>query len=166
LPEVEAVTLDNSIYKFVGLSTLVLFTFIGCGAQQKKPLDPRFDQGRKLLSTGDYKQSMKSLQSYLDAKPDGGLASRASFLIAKNHMGLGQSEDAAKQFKLTIKKYAKSDEAHKSKYKLAMLSFLNGDHDDARKQFQELVDKPTGTLVPESAAMLRYLDKLKPAGDH
>jgi TolA-binding protein len=120
------------------------------------------------MMRGEYEPAIQKLQVYLREKPNGKLASRASFLIAKAYLGLGKTGESRQQFEQTIRKYADSEEAHKSKYKLAMLSMLGGDHDDARKRFAALTGKPSGTLVPEAAAMLRYLDQqnsAKPTGD-
>lgn len=141
---------------------VLLIALVGCDSN-KQP-DPRFTAGRQSLMSGHYKSAIEKLQGYLKEKPDGGLASRASFLIAKAQLGLGDNNAAREQFERTIRKYGDSEEAHKSRYKLAMLSLIEGDHADARKRFKALVEKPSGTLAPEATAMLRFLDKQHAAG--
>lgn len=149
--------LDSRSLQWTILSLLLLLAIAGC--ESKKEADPRFTAGRQALMRGDYKPAIEKLEGYLQAKPQGGLASRTSFLIAKAQLGLGDNDAARKQFELTIQKFQTSEEAHKSQYKLAMLSLIEGDSVDARNRFQSLVDKPSGTLVPEATAMLRFLEK-------
>jgi len=107
---------------------------------------------------GRFEPAMDALQGYLNDQPNGPLASRASFLIAKAHLGLGQFDDARQQFEVTIQKFPQSAEAHKSQYKLAVLSLMQGDKDDARRRFIDLTSTPSGTLVPEATAWLKTLD--------
>ena len=155
--------LDKRWLRGAILCMVVLFASESCQAK-RKTTNGRFTAGRQALRRGDYKRAIEMLDAYLRCKPQGRLASRASFLIAKAHVGLGDYDAARRQFELTIQKFPTSDEAHKSQYKLAFLSLIQGDVPDARKRFQALVDRPSGTLVPEAAAMLRFLDKQMAAG--
>ena len=155
--------LDKRSLRWAILCVVVLFAGESCQAK-KKTTDGRFTAGRQALMRGDYKRAIERLGGYLREKPKGRLASRASFLIAKAHVGLGDYDAARKQFELTIQKFPTSEEAHKSQYKLAMLSLIQGDVADARKRFQSLVDQPSGTLVPEATAMVRFLDEQIAAG--
>lgn len=129
------------------------------GCEQKKTGNPQFTAGRTALMQGRYDESIEKLDAYLQAHPSGGLASRASFLIAKAHLGQGQLDKARDQFEHTVKTYGSSEEAHKSRYKLAVVSLLKGDRDDAKRRFQQLAGNPNGTLAPEAAAMLRFLEE-------
>ncbi|MEO0459955.1 MAG: hypothetical protein AAF219_03855 [Myxococcota bacterium] len=54
---------------------------------------------------------------------------------------------------------AQSLEAHKATYKLAWLTFIDGDPVRARAEFHEIASRPNGPLAPEAAAFVRYLDK-------
>ena len=139
-------------------ASIFLITLVVIGCENEKKSNPQFTAGRQALMRGQYEPAIEELQNYLRQKPDGALASRASFLIAKAQLGLGNNKDAREQFEQTLQKYGSSEEAHKSRYKLAMLSLIEGDKDDARRRFKDLTAKPSGTLVPEAAAMLRYLD--------
>jgi TolA-binding protein len=138
----------------------------GCDQQQKGQqqnrqqlkADGQFTNGRNALMSAQFDGAIVELQGYLDDHPHGPLASRASFLIAKAQLGLGNHDQARKQFELTIRQFGDSEEAHKSRYKLGMLSLLDGDKQVARRRFAELVASPSGTLVPEATAMVRYLD--------
>ena len=112
-------------------SLLLSGLIVGCGA--KKALDPQFTAGRQALMGGQYQPSIQKLEAYLRDKPNGGLSSRASFLIAKAYMGLGKFDDSRKRFEQTIQQYRDSEEAHKARYKLAVLSLIEGDREDARR---------------------------------
>lgn len=128
----------------------------GCAKQKKS--DPQFTAGRQALMRGQFEPAIEQFGGYLQQQPHGRLASRASFLTAKAYLGLGDHQLARQQFEHTVQKYGDSEEAHKSRYKLAMVSLIEGDTDDARRRFSELTAQPSGTLVPEATAMLRYLD--------
>lgn len=134
----------------------------GCQEQQRgqHAADPEFHRGRQELMQGKFQSAIKTLEDYLKANPQAKLSSRASFLIAKAHLGLGHHEEARSRFQKTIADYPQSEEAHKSRYKLAVLSWLEDDLRAARQQFEQLTDRPDGTLVPEATAMLRYLDDI------
>ena len=138
--------------------------FSACRKQSKK-LDPQFTAGRQALMRGEYTDAIDKLGHYLQQHPNGRLASRASFLTAKAHLGLGDIELARQNFMHTIQAHGDSEEAHKSRYKLAMLSLIEGDHAAARQRFEELVANPSGTLVPEASAMLRFLDPQRAGGE-
>lgn len=139
-------------------ASVLLIALIITGCENNRKSDPQFTAGRQALMRGQYEPAIENFQEYLSQHPDGRLASRASFLTAKAQLGVGNNQAARKQFELTLEKYGHSEEAHKSRYKLAMLSLIEGDHNGARRRFEELVAQPSGTLVPEAAAMLRYLD--------
>ena len=74
-------------------------------------------------------------------------------------IGLGDLNQAATLFQETIRLYPDSEEAHKSRYKLAVIKQLQGDQVAARKAFQDVIDRSAGTLVPEANAMLRMLSE-------
>ncbi len=136
---------------------LVASVVVGCGANEVS--NPRFKAGRQALMQGRYEPAIAKLQAYLQDNSGGRLASRASFLMAKAYLGLGKHKQSRQQFELMIREYPNSEEAHKSRYKLAMLSLLEGKQADARERFAQLTENPSGTLVPEATAMLRYLDE-------
>jgi len=164
-------TLDRSPGAWLALILPLALIVTGCESGKKS--DPQFTAGRQALMRGDYEVAINELQKYLRQHPDDSLASRASFLIGKAQFGAGNHKAARQQFEHTIQKYGSSEEAHKSRYKLAMLSLMDGDTGEARRRFSELTARPSGTLVPEAAAILRYLDAQErdgvdpdaPAGD-
>lgn len=148
-------------------AVLLLALIVGCDAQEQR--DTLFSAGREALQRGQLQLSIDKLLEHLNHNPKGRLASRANFLIGKAYLGLGNLDASRKQFEQTIADFQFSEEAHKSKYKLAMLSLIEGKNPDARKRFEELTKNPSGTLVPEATAMLRYLDQpdpAQPAGDN
>lgn len=132
----------------------------GCGQSANVDEKNLFNAGRRSLMRGEFQNSISQLRQYLKQFPHEKHASRASFLIAKSQLGTGDYKAARQQFEATIAEYADSEEAHKSRYKLAMLSLLEGDHDAARAAFEALTTSPSGTLVPEATAMVRYIDQL------
>lgn len=145
----------SHVWLWVSLAILA-----GCGREDtsRRP----FDAGRAALQRGRFDTAVQELEAYLAASPRGKLASRASFLIAKAELGRGDYPSARQRFERTIADYPQSEEAHKSRYKLAMLSFWEGDLEAAQQRFQRLADRPKGTLVPESIAMLKWIKESSP----
>ena len=123
-----------------------------------------FHRGRTLVTQGKYKEAIPLLQKFIKEQPHHQNASRAGLFLGKLQMGLGDYDMAKVEFEFTIREYPTSLEAHKSRYKLAVIAMLQGDDDDAIKRFAELSEKPDGPLVPEAAAMVRFLRAKKPGG--
>ena len=117
-----------------------------------------FVSGRELVTQGRYADALPLLQGYLRDHPSGKHASRAHFFIAKAYIGLGNPAAARAAFQETIRQHAESLEAHKSRYKLGMIDFWEGDRAAARKRFAGLADRPDGPLAPEAGAMRDFLD--------
>lgn len=140
------------------LAIVFMFALLIPGCAKEKKSDPQFTAGRQALMRGQFEPAIEQFGNYLQQQPSGRLASRASFLTAKAYLGQGNYQLARQQFEHTRQQYGNSEEAHKSRYKLAMLSLIEGNTDDARQRFGELTAQPSGTLVPEASAMLRYLD--------
>ena len=158
-------TLDSRVIKRFVWCCMLATAAAGC--KSKPASRGEFDSGRRALQRGQFSEAIQELGAYLRESPRGELASRASFLIGKAQLGLGNHDDSRAQFEQTIRSYPNSEEAHKSRYKLAMLGLLDGDEADARRRFSELIDAPSGTLVPEATAMRKYLDRraAEQAGD-
>ena len=57
----------------------------------------------------------------------------------------------------TIREHATTLEAHKCRYKLAVLAMIQGDHADALKRFGQLADQADGPLAAEATAMRDFL---------
>ncbi|MEQ8791168.1 MAG: tetratricopeptide repeat protein [Pirellulaceae bacterium] len=123
-----------------------------------------FSNGRALACEGKYQQAIAPLEKYLREQPRGKNASRAGLFLGKAHLALEDFPAAKKAFQMTIDNYATSLEAHKSKYKLAMIALLEGDHNDALARFTSLVDKPDGPLAAEALAWSRHLKAQAKAG--
>ncbi len=113
-----------------------------------------------MVATGRYEHAIAHLQGYLAEFPKGKNAARAALFIGKAQLGLGRLADAETAFEAAEKAYPESLEAHKSRYKLALIAMLQGDRREARSMFAELARYPNGTLAPESAAMLRFLNTI------
>jgi hypothetical protein len=52
-------------------------------------------------------------------------------------------------------------EAHKSRYKLALIDLWQRNTDKAHHQFLSLAEKPDGPLAPEAKAMSDYISHQK-----
>ena len=118
-----------------------------------------FTQGRLMVTEGRYEEALPLLEKYLTEEPRGKFASRAHFFIAKAHMGLGRFDMARQAFETTVREFPDTLEGHKSKYKLALLDYLEGRIDEARRKFKSLADHPDGPLAPEAQAMAEFLGR-------
>ena len=116
-----------------------------------------FAKGRTLVTQGQYRQAIPFLQEYLENHPEGRHASRAIFFIGKAHIGLGEMDLARAAFNDTRRGFPESLEAHKARYKLALIDLLEGRVDKAIQGFSSLADNPDGPLAPEARAMVVYL---------
>jgi TolA-binding protein len=136
----------------------VLVTVLVAGCQTQGDGNPAFDNARNQLIRGEYQQAATHFEQFLAEQPDHHLASRASFLLAKSHVGLDDLGAAAVQFEETRRRYPDSEEAHKSRYKLAVISLLRGEREAAIEQFRAIAETPDGVLAPEASAMVRFLE--------
>lgn len=118
-----------------------------------------FMAARALVTHGEYEQAILKLQAYLSEHPQGKYSSRARFFLGKAHVGANDFVAARTAWQHTIRDYPSSLEAHKATYKLAWLTFIDGDPVRARAEFHEIASRPNGPLAPEAAAFVRYLDK-------
>ncbi len=138
------------------LAMLLGFALLACGAsREEKRL---FHEGRTLVTEGHYEASLPSLRQYLETYPRGSFASRAWLFLGKSEIALGRFAEARAAFDACISEFPESLEAHKSRYKLALLDLLEGDLDTARRRFEELRSHPDGPLAGEAAAFARYLE--------
>ncbi len=132
-----------------------------CGALALAACQPDdkagFLHGREQVTLGQYDDAIVTLRDYLTAHPDGKYASRASFFIAKAHLGAGRIGDSRDAFVYTRQRYPGSLEAEKSRYKLAFLLLLEGDKAEAATAFREIAENPQSPLAPEAAAMASFL---------
>jgi TolA-binding protein len=116
-----------------------------------------FIQGRKRVTLGQYRQAIPLLQKYLNKHPQGRYASRAIFFIGKAFVGLEEMDLARTAFNDIQKRFPDSLEAHKARYKIALIDLLDGQVDLAIQQFSILAHNPDGPLAPEASAMVSYL---------
>jgi TolA-binding protein len=132
--------------------------FSGCAENLAAPrADDAFLRGRGLVTTGEYAEAIPVLEGYLNANPRGQYAGRAGLFLGKAHVALGQFDEAKKAFEDTVKNSPKTLEGHKCRYKLAFVSLLTGDIDDATAKFDDLATHPDGPLAPEAKALARFL---------
>ena len=141
-------------------SVLLVLGLVAAGARCESSREGRdvFREGRRLVTVGHYEEALPVLERYLAEHPQGRQASRAGLFVGKAHLGLGELERAALAFEATARDYPDSLEAHKSRYKLALIALLRGERGDARARFAALAEAPDGPLAPEARAMRRMLD--------
>lgn len=146
---------------FVLLLTLAV---VGCGAAPAQVVAPKkgragtqFDNARQLVHHGKFDQAVKALDDFLTAHPNHKNASRAVFLRAKSKMGSHQTEAAQTGFNDVIKRFPNSEEARKAEFKLAMIEFLNGNVDEAKRQFAAIEKAANGPYTPEAAVWAKHL---------
>lgn len=116
-----------------------------------------FQTGRTYVTRGWYQQAITTLDNYLADYPEGRYASRTQFFLAKAYLGLEDLEWAKAEFALTVRRFPSSLEAHKSRYKMALIALWQGNRVSALEQFQDLADQPDGPLAPEARIMAKYL---------
>ena len=143
---------------------LLLLSLVGCGDPRTKrgDVDRTFGRGRLLVTQGKYAEALPVLEEHLAARPTGKHASRAQFFIGKAYVGMGQLDKATAAFGEVVQIYPDSLEAHKARYKMALILLWQGKTNEARVQFAALADSPDGPLAPEAKQMAAHLAKGKP----
>jgi TolA-binding protein len=133
----------------------------GCDSRDKKktPEQEAFSHARWLVTAGRYDDAIRELDQYLNSKPPGARARRAMLFLGKSHLALGQFVEARQAWTTCKDAFPKKLEGHKCKYKLALLTLLEGKRDDAMAQFKHLSENPDGPLAPEATAMVRFLSQ-------
>jgi TolA-binding protein len=134
-----------------------LWLLSGCGGGAG-PSPGKFHEGRTALMQGKFQTAIDLLTEHLLRHPAGDLAGRASFLIGKAHLGLGDWNAAETWFQNTIDKYPQTEEAHKARFKIALAKMLQGETADAQRRFAELAEQREGPYTPEAVALARFLD--------
>lgn len=119
----------------------------GCGGQD------RFDVARRDVCEGRYAEAVDTLKNYRG--PEG---SRAGLFLGKAYLALGDVAEARAAWEQTRQDFPTSVEAHKCRYKLAMLDMLSGDDEAAAAAFRAMGDAPDGPLAAEATAMADFLD--------
>jgi len=135
----------------------------GCSRAAKLPKNKRgsaeFEAIRLRVTHGEYREAVPQLTAFIDANPSHPDASRAGMFIGKCMMAQGDLPAARQAFETTIETYPGTAEDHKCRYKLALLTLLEGDRQGAINQFETLANTPGGPLAPEATAMAAYLRK-------
>ncbi len=149
--------MPGGVNRCVLLSFVFLAALTGCGKAGASAASKENFTGRQLVIEGKYKEAIPVLEAYLRENPKGKYASRSGLFLGKAHLALGQMVEAEKAFADTAAKQPATLEAHKCRYKLAMVSLIRGDREDALKRFDELANRPDGPLAPEAKAMGDYL---------
>jgi TolA-binding protein len=104
-----------------------------------------------LVCTGRFAEGIDQLNRYVDAYPRGRNVSRAHLFLAKAHIGLNRTDKAKEIFNTILRDYPDSLEAHKARYKLAFMEYLEGNEAAALKGFESLAAGPDGPLCAEAA---------------
>jgi TolA-binding protein len=130
---------------------------LGCGTDDRGKVAREFDVARKLMTSGKFDSAATKLEEFLENHPTHELAGRATFLLAKSHLGRSRFDESKKWFNRTIQRFPESEEAHKAKFKLAVIELLSGNLADAEQQFETLATQSEGPYVPEAQAFSRFL---------
>ena len=129
----------------------------GCQQRGRRRGDPQFQQARQLVVDGKYEQAVAALQKYVKENPGSENASRAGLFLFKAHFAVGEFPEAAEWCQWTIREHPTTLEAHKCRYKLAVLSLVQGDTQDAIERLETLADDPDGPLAAEATVMRDFL---------
>lgn len=147
----------ESGHRLLRVTVLVLMAMLAeCALVGNKERD-EFLQARSLVTSGRYSEALQSLRDYEKEFPSSEYASRARFFVAKCYLGMNDPGSARVEFESVIQRFPDSVEAHKSRYKLAMIDLWEGNRERALQRFQAMAEKPDGPLAPEASAMVRYL---------
>ena len=130
---------------------------LGCGTDDRGKVASEFDVARKLMTSGRFDSAATKLEDFLENHPSHHLAGRATFLLAKSHLGQSHFDESKKWFNRTIQRFPNSEEAHKAKFKLAVIEMLEGNLAEAERQFATLAKQSDGPYVPEAQAYSRFL---------
>lgn len=139
----------------VALSAFFIVVLFACAPSTEQK--DAFTAGRTLVTEGRYESALEALEVYLDRWPDGEFACRAWLFVAKAHLARGDFEQARAALETCVRDFPDSLEAHKCRYKLAVLDLLEGDPAAARLRFEDLRSHPDGPLAAEAAAFARFL---------
>ncbi len=142
------------------VAACLLLTMAGCGTESNaanRKASATFAAIRADVLRGDYETTPDRLAKFIDAHPKHPDASRAGLFIGKCFLALGDLPAARQAFQTTVDTYPGTLEEHKCRYKLAVVTMLEGDREDAIRQFAAMADEPDGPLAPEAAAMAQYL---------
>lgn len=130
----------------------------GCGeAPQGKP-GQQFEQAREAVIRGEFVSAARQLESFVEQHHDHPLAGRATFLLAKSYLGQGELALSQRWFERTRDRFPQTEEAHKAKFKLAMIELLRDEPRRAFEQFRQLAQAADGPYTPEAAAWSRFLE--------
>ena len=132
---------------------LLLAGFAGCG----HAANAQFQDARALVTQGRYQEAVPALEAYLKAQPNGKDASRAGLFLFKSQAALGDLVEARKWCDWTVVQHPKSLEAHKCRYKMAMIALWEGRRGVALEEFEAISQQPSGPLAAEATAMVRFL---------
>ena len=127
----------------------------GCqGAGKEKQ---RFLDARQKVVEGQFAAAQPLLRSFLDEHPDSQYASRAGLFLGKAYLGMRKFEESRAAFQETIDRYPESLEAHKSRYKIAVVDMLVGETREALHQFESIAKNAEGPLTGEATVMADFL---------
>lgn len=139
------------------LIPVVLAAALSCGQNAPGAVGRNSFPGRDLVSAGRYEEAVTVLARSFADEPDAAHASRVGLFLGKAHLALGHVGEARDAFQATIRRYPDSLEAHKSRYKLALIDLIEGDEPGALESFRAMSERPDGPLAAEATAMTRYL---------
>ena len=145
-------TFFNRIPKFKLRLVLALVVPVIAGCAASESTD--FESLRQLVCESRFQEAIPKLKAY-----SGIHEARARLFLGKAWMGLGEYAKAAKVFESGIRDFPLTLEAHKCRYKLALVAYLQGDIELAEQQFRLLAELKDGPLVAEAVAFAKRLSR-------
>ena len=124
--------------------------------------DALYRQGRDAVRSGDYEAGIAPLTEYLETYPSHRFASQSCLYLGKAYAALGRMSEARTAWERGRDEYPDTLEGHKCRYKLAWLSFIEGDSAAALAGFRAMADNPDGPLAAEAKAFADFLEKGAP----
>lgn len=139
------------------LTALLLLT-CACGNPKVKPKE-EFQSLRLQVIAGEYDKAIPQLESFIKENPNSKNASRAGLFLFKAYFAKNQLSDAGKWCQWTIKNHPNSLEAHKCRYKLALISLVSGNSAKTKSELKLVADDTDNPLSPEASRLLKFLDE-------
>lgn len=115
----------------------------------------KIDDAREELNRGNFAEAFDALAPFVRTRGGGENESRALLLQGKAAWALGGDEEARALFGRVLEEHPRSFEAPKAAHKLAWMSLIAGDREEAHRGFG-IVSRKGSTLWPEAAALAAW----------
>ena len=117
------------------------------GADERSAYNAAFD----VLKSGNYVESARMFQQFLDAHPSGTYAPNALYWLGESYYVTQNYQLAAQQFRTLLERYPTHDKASGSLLKLGLAEYGLGEVDDAERTLNDVVTRYPGSDVARTA---------------